>query len=89
MSNAASLQEKWRREKDPAQRSILWEQLVQEVNITEEKDTYERSVGLYPDVEDENFLPKLMRKFEFQELKQDKVKTQIELFEKEIIKCIK
>ena len=83
MSNAASLQEQWRREKDPAQRSILWEQIVQDIDQEAEKDDYERAVGLYPDVEDENFLPKLMRKFEFQELKQESVKTQMDIFEKE------
>ena len=63
MSNAASLEEQWRRARDPVQRAELWQQLMNE------KDTYERMLGLYPDVQDENFLPKLMRKFEFQENK--------------------
>ncbi len=38
-----------------------------------EEDEYERQAGLYPDIEDPNFIPKLMRKKEFQESKQESV----------------
>lgn len=77
MSNAASLEEQWRREKDPARRAILWEQLEDFIGFQEENNVSEIKSGLYPDYEDINFLPKLMRKFEFLELKQDKISQQI------------
>jgi hypothetical protein len=38
-----------------------------------QEDDYEHQAGLYPDIEDPNFIPKLMRKKEFQESKQESV----------------
>jgi hypothetical protein len=39
----------------------------------QQEDAYEREAGLYPDIEDPNFIPKLMQKKEFQESKQESV----------------
>jgi Type III restriction enzyme, res subunit len=64
--------EAWRSETDMERRDSLYEQLVEE-NIFPQDDvnTWER--GFYPDIEDPEFLPKLLRKREFQESKQEAI----------------
>jgi hypothetical protein len=72
---AQALLERWRTETDFTARDELLEQLV-ENNIFPGKDEeeYELSAGLYPGLDDPEFLPKLMRKREFQESKQTSVR---------------
>jgi len=75
---AQALLERWRSETDPATQLKLLGELV-ENDIFPEGDhpTWESEGGLYPDLQDENFLPKLMRKREFQESKQKSVKESL------------
>lgn len=76
---AQALLDRWRTEKDFTVRDELLEQLIDN-NIFPGKDQelYEIEGGLYPDLEDPQLLPKLLRKREFQELKQKSVKESLE-----------
>ena len=69
-----ALLERWRREKDPVLKTQLVEELIQN-NIFAGKDegSYEIEGGLYPDIDDPQLLPKLLRKLEFQESKQNAI----------------
>jgi len=82
---AQALLERWRTEKDFTVRNELLEELI-ENNIFpgKEQELYEIEGGLYPDLQDPQLLPKLLRKREFQELKQKSVK---ESFEEGVEKC--
>ena len=73
---ASALLERWKEEKDFAKRDILLKQL-QEAKLFPQDYEDEWEKGLYPDLEDENFLPKLMRKREFLESKQKSVKDSL------------
>jgi len=70
---------RWRSETDFTARDALLEELM-ENNIFpgKEQEEYEKEGGLYPDVQDPNFLAKLIRKREFQESKQPSVKESME-----------
>ena len=72
---AQALLERWRSEKDFAKRDELLKQL-QENRIFpgDEQNAWEEESGLYPDLNDPRFLPKLLRKREFQESKQKSIK---------------
>lgn len=75
---AQALLERWRTETDMDERDELLEQLI-ENNIFpgSEQDAWELEGGLYPDLDDPRFLPKLLRKREFQESKQKSVKDSL------------
>ena len=65
---------------DFSERDRLLEQLIQEkVFPGEDQAEYERTGGLYPDLEDPEFIMKLMRKQEFQESKQKSIKESMDL----------
>jgi hypothetical protein len=61
--------EEWRTEKDIKRKMQLFRTLYPEAEV----EAYEKQAGLYPDIEDPNFLPRLMQKKEFQESKQESV----------------
>ena len=73
---ASALLERWREEKDFAKRDILLQQL-QEADIFPKDDEAEWEKGLYPDLKDPGFLPKLIKKREFLESKQKSVKDSL------------
>lgn len=76
---AQALIERWRSEEDMNERDNLLKQM-QEANIfpSAHQDQWEADGGVYPDISDPNFLPKLLRKREFQESKQKSVKQSLE-----------
>ena len=76
---AQDLIERWRAEEDFDRRNELLEEL-RAANIFPQTfvDDWEEEGGLYPGLEDPNFVPKLMRKREFQESKQPSVKESFE-----------
>ena len=75
---AQSLIERWRRETDFTERDKLLVEM-EESNLfpTGDASSWE-SYGLYPDLKDPDFLPKLIRKREFLESKQKTVKESLE-----------
>ena len=75
---AQALLERWRTETDFTARDELWKQL-EENDIFPGKDQEEWEIqgGVYPGLEDPEFLPKLMRKREFQESKQISIADQM------------
>lgn len=79
---AQTLLEKWRSVEDFNERDEILRQL-QENGIfpTEYEETLELDGGLYPDLNDPHFLPKLLRKREFQESKQKPIAESIALGE--------
>lgn len=74
-----ALLERWRGEQDiQVQAQLLNELLDNGIFPTGNHPAWESDGGLYPDLEEENFLPKLMRKREFQESKQKSIKESME-----------
>ena len=64
---------------DFSERDRLLDELIREkVFPGEDQTEYERTGGLYPDLEDPEFIMKLIRKQEFQESKQKSVKESME-----------
>jgi hypothetical protein len=77
--DAQALLASWRVEKDFAKRDILLKQLQDNrIFPGDDQSSWELDAGLYPDLNDPRFLPKLLRKREFQESKQKSVKESIE-----------
>ena len=75
----ALLLEKWRYESEWPKRLELLQELVENgIFPNNYVDEYEKEGGLYPDLEDPTFLPKLMRKAEFQELMQPSIGEDLE-----------
>lgn len=70
-----ALLERWRQETDIFAQHALLKELFESGTLPgEDHPTWESEGGLYPDLNDNNFLPKLMQKREFQESKQISVK---------------
>jgi len=75
---AQALLERWRKETDFDERDELLHQMEQLGIFPEEQQgQYEIDGGLYPDLRDPSFLPKLLRKREFQESKQKSIKDSL------------
>lgn len=74
---AQGLLEKWRKETDFDERDELLHQMEIAGIFPKEQDQYEIDGGLYPDLRDPSFLPKLLRKREFQESKQKSIKDSL------------
>jgi len=80
-----ALLERWRSEEDFDERDELLRQLqASGIFPSEYEDSLELESGLYPDLNDPQFLPKLLRKREFQESKQ---KTIAESLAEGVDKC--
>ena len=76
---AQALLARWRTETDFTVRDeLLTELLTNGIFPGDDQDQWEVEGGLYPDLEDPQFLPKLMRKREFQESLQKSVKESLE-----------
>lgn len=75
---AQALLERWRSETDMDERDNLLTQM-QSAGIfpSQLEDQLELDGGLYPDLKDPSFLPKLLRKREFQESKQKSIKDSL------------
>ena len=73
---AEALIERWRGEKDFAKRDELLQEM-EESNLFPVDDQAAWEDGLYPDLKDPDFLPKLIRKREFLESKQKTVKESL------------
>ena len=75
---AQALLQRWRSETDMDERDDLLTQL-QSAGIlpSQLQDQLELDGGLYPDLKDPSFLPKLLRKREFQESKQKSIKDSL------------
>uniref|UniRef100_A0A6C0KMH2 Helicase ATP-binding domain-containing protein n=1 Tax=viral metagenome TaxID=1070528 RepID=A0A6C0KMH2_9ZZZZ len=66
-----ALLERWRRERDPVVKTQLVDELIENgIFAGKDEEEYEIEGGLYPDVDDPQLLPKLLKKLEFQESKQ-------------------
>lgn len=70
-ANKENLLEKWLVESDPLKRELVFKELTLH-GLFPDNTNFEKSFGLYPSVEDENFLVKLFHKREFAENKYDK-----------------
>ncbi len=69
----------WRRETDPVRKKELFDELLRsDVFSMPDEDEWETYAGLYPDVRDDDFLQKLMKKIEFLETRQPSVKDQMD-----------
>ena len=74
-----ALLEEWRRETDFAKRDVLLQRLIANKIFPQvHEDGWEVEGGLYPGLDDPNFLPKMMRKREFLELKQPSIKESLD-----------
>jgi hypothetical protein len=72
---AQALIESWRTETDMAVRDDILAQMEEnKLFPIDDQNQWETDGGVYPDLNDPNFLPKLLRKREFQESKQKSVK---------------
>ncbi len=71
---AQNLIERWRNEKDFEKRDELLKEMEENGLFPTDDTTEWEKYGLYPDLKDPDFLPKLIRKREFQESKQKSVK---------------
>jgi hypothetical protein len=71
---AQSLIERWRSEKNFEKRDELLKEMEENGLFPTDDTTEWEKYGLYPDLKDPDFLPKLIRKREFQESKQKSVK---------------
>ena len=72
-----SLLTRWRTETDFTARDAILEEILDSGMFPEEDErVLEESAGLYPDIEDPGFLPKLMRKREYLESKQTSIAEQ-------------
>lgn len=74
---AQDLLERWRKETDFDERDELLHEMESAGIFPKEQDQYEMDGGLYPDLRDPSFLPKLLRKREFQESKQKSIKDSL------------
>jgi hypothetical protein len=62
-----------------SRKQLLWKELIDSgVFPSKEEAEWEEEGGLYPGIEDPDFVPKMMRKREFQESKQPSVKESLE-----------
>jgi len=75
---AQDLIERWRSERDFTKRDELLEQMQENKLFPVEDTASWEGHGLYPDLQDPNFLPKLIRKREYLESKQKTVKESLE-----------
>lgn len=74
-----ALLDRWRTEEDDGERDRILEELVRnKIFPGAEQEEYERTGGLYPDLEDPEFIVKLIRKREFQESKQKTIKESMD-----------
>jgi hypothetical protein len=74
-----ALLDRWRTEEDDGERDrILGELVTNKIFPGAEQEEYERTGGLYPDLEDPEFIVKLIRKREFQESKQKTIKESMD-----------
>lgn len=73
---AEGLIERWRGERDFAKRDLLLQEM-EESNLFPVDDQAAWEDGLYPDLRDPDFLPKLIRKREFLESKQKTIKESL------------
>jgi len=71
---AQTLIERWRNETNFEKRDMLLKEMQQNGLFPTDDTTEWEKYGLYPDLKDPDFLPKLIRKREFQESKQKSVK---------------
>ena len=58
------LMDQWLLETDPERREVLIQEMMKSAQLPDDKD-YEDSYGLYPDLDDPNFIQKLFNKREF------------------------
>ena len=76
---AQALIERWRTETDMAVRDDILAQMEEnKLFPVDDQNQWETDGGVYPDLNDPNFLPKLLRKREFLESKQKSVKESLE-----------
>lgn len=76
---AQALIERWRTETDMAVRDDILAQMEEnKLFPIDDQNQWETNGGVYPDLNDPNFLPKLLRKREFQESKQKSVKESLD-----------
>jgi hypothetical protein len=73
---AGALIERWRGERDFAKRDLILEEM-EDANLFPVDDQADWEDGLYPDLRDPDFLPKLIKKREFLESKQKTVKESL------------
>jgi len=74
---AADLIERWKTERDFTKRDVLLKEM-QASNLFPKDDQEEWENGLYPDLQDPGFLPKLIKKREFLESKQKTIQKSLE-----------
>jgi len=75
---ATELLERWRTEKDFEERDKILEELFSnDIFPSEDQGAWEVDGGLYPDLTDPQFIPKLLRKREFQESMQKPIKESL------------
>jgi len=75
---AQALIERWRTETDMDVRDDILAQMEEnKLFPVDDQNQWETDGGVYPDLNDPNFLPKLLRKREFQESKQKSVKESL------------
>jgi hypothetical protein len=72
------LMDQWLVETDPERRETLIQEMMKNQIFPDDKD-YEDSYGLYPDLEDPNFIQKLFNKREFGENKTDSIEYQMKM----------
>jgi len=72
------LMDQWLLETDPERREVLIQEMMKSALFPNEKE-YEDSYGLYPDLEDPNFIQKLFNKREFGENKTDSIQYQMKM----------
>ena len=72
------LMDQWLLETDPERREVIIQEMMKNALFPDDKD-YEDSYGLYPDLEDPNFIQKLFNKREFGENKTDSIQYQIKM----------
>ena len=69
-----ALLERWRSERDPVLKTELVDELIENgIFAGKDEESYEIEGGLYPDLDDPQLLPRLLRKLEFQESKQNAI----------------
>jgi hypothetical protein len=70
--------DQWLLETDPERRETLLQEMMKNEMFPDERD-YEDSYGLYPDLDDPNFIQKLFNKREFGENKSDSIQYQMKM----------
>lgn len=71
------LMDQWLLETDPERREVLINEMISK-NMFPDDNDYEDKYGLYPELEDPNFIRKLFNKREFGENKSESIEYQIE-----------